>query len=470
MIDWSKRFAAAALLSLCVACFASAELADRINAALNRSSREGVQLSVRVIDADSGREVYSRNDSMPLTCASNMKLIVSSAALHYLGPDYRYSTVVGLSGKTLVVKGSGDPLLGDEKIDAKYGRQRGWVFRDVVSVLKKKGIGSVKDIIVDAGIFDDERVHPNWLRKDLNKWYAAEVCGVNYNDNCIAISTINNGGSVEVLIEPQTGFIKYENEVRPTSKGAGTIGSYRTTEPNRLIIRGTCRSKLGPFDVAIEEPAAFFGYMLAEHLQAGGITIRGRLYDKVAEPDYDLEPLAVYHTSLADCLERCNKNSLGIVAEAMLKTIAAESTPLRRGGSWEKGRELIGDYLMGLGLNPTEFNIDDGSGLSRENRLSANVVSTVLFRVYNSSDWNLLGPSLAVGGEDGTIGRYFNHDDYEGKVIAKTGYISGVRALSGVCMTGSGDFIFSIIANRIRGRTYGDMRDAVKAIIDEYDD
>jgi hypothetical protein len=99
------------------------------------------------------------------------------------GKDY-----IGLSGNALVVIGSGDPLLGDEKTDTKYGREPGWIFKDIANALKSKGIGTIEGIIVDSSVFDNDPVHPSWPAEELNKWYACEVSGLNFNDNCVRVS------------------------------------------------------------------------------------------------------------------------------------------------------------------------------------------------------------------------------------------------------------------------------------------
>ncbi len=83
-----------------------------------------------------------------------------------------------------------------------------------------------------------------------------------------------------ISVEPQTDFVKLVNEVVPISDGIGTIGAYRNREPNRLIIRGKCKDSVEPFPVAIERPAAFFGFLLAENLAGAGITVKGNLIEK----------------------------------------------------------------------------------------------------------------------------------------------------------------------------------------------
>ncbi len=268
-----------------------------------------------------------------------MKIITSAAALKFLGANYKYKSTIGLCDDTLVVIGSGDPLFGDKDTDAKYGRKAGWIFEDIIAALKRRRIKNINDIIVDSGIFDDQRVHPGWPEEELNKPYACEVSGLNFNGNCIDISAKKIGKRVAVYIEPKTAFIKYTNKVTPISKGTSTIGSYRNSRPNEIVIHGKCRSTSGPYAVAIERPAAFFGFLLAEHLARAGIKTKGQFIEKAVADDCKITILTEYTTSIADCLARCNKDSFGLAAEALVKTIAANSSITGKNGSW------AADYL-----------------------------------------------------------------------------------------------------------------------------
>ena len=394
----TKKILVVVVFSICLVSFARADLTERINAVISASLQQDVRFSIRIIKADSGSTVYEHNAGELMIPASNMKIITSAAALKYLGADYEYVTKVGLCDNTLVVIGSGDPLLGDEKTDAKYGREKGWLFKDIAQFLKRNNIKTIEDIIVDSSVFDDQRVHPSWPRSELNKWYACEVSGLNFNDNCIAISTKKTGGRVEVLFDPHTSYVKFENKVKPISKGTSAVGTYRNKEPNKIVIYGKCRSRVGPFDVAIERPAAFFGYLLYENLAKTGIKTKGHLIEKVFNDHSDFKLLCQYTTSLSDCLARCNKNSLGLAAEALLKTIAANNNHDGKYGSWDRGRELVSEFFLDLGIDKSQFYIDDASGLSRKNELSAYAITKVLLDVYQSDNWNLYKDSLAVGG------------------------------------------------------------------------
>ena len=470
-----RKLLFAAVVSVCVVSAssaspsegrASADLASRIDGYLSQPSQKRVQFSIHIVNTDSGRTVYSHNAHSALVPASNMKIITTAAALKYLGADYKYKTQVGLCGDTLVIKGDGDPLLGDKVTDAKYGRKFGWIFEDIIAALKQNGQTAIKDIIIDSSIFDDERVHPNWPKKELNRWYACEVSGLNYNGNCIDMTVKKVGNKVTVTIEPETSYVKITNKVKPIQKGTGAVGAYRRPgRPNNLIVKGKCKKQQGPFAVAIERPAAFFGFLLAENLAKAGINTEGRLIEKAVGKDCDVKELAEYSDSIADCLARCNKDSLQLSAEALLKTIAANSQS-GRNGSWDSSREIILQYMLELGIERKEFYIDDGSGLSRQNKLSSNAITKVLLDVYKSKDWRLYKDSLAVGGIDGTIGKYFKEEEYRRRIFGKTGYIGGVKSFSGICDMSRGDYIFSILANGANGQTRKAINNIVKAIID----
>ncbi|MBN2456025.1 MAG: D-alanyl-D-alanine carboxypeptidase/D-alanyl-D-alanine-endopeptidase [Sedimentisphaerales bacterium] len=463
-----KKCLVAAAFSIFFTCFAKADLAKRIRPIINQASQKDVQFSVHIVKAESGKTVYEHNHHRTLIPASNMKLIVAAAALKYLGPDYEYKTRVGTDGNSLLIIGSGDPLLADKATDDKYERQTGWIFKDIIAQLKADKLTAIKDIVVDSSIFDDERVHPNWAKDELNRWYACEVGGLNYNGNCIEIKAEISGGQVIIITEPKTSYVQITNNVTPISKGKSVIGSYRQGEQNKIIVHGKCKKQAGPFDVAIERPAAFFGYLLAEHLNEAGIKTKGQLVERAIGQVDKLNIIAEYNTSIKDCLARCNKNSFGLAAEALLKTIDAENKPGDKNGTWAGGCKLISEYLLQLGIDKTEFNIDDGSGLSRKNKLSANAITKVLLDAYRSRNWNFYKDSLSAGGIDGTIAKYFKEEKYKGKVLGKTGYIDAVKSFSGLCTTEAGDYIFSILANNANGQTRKALNNIAKAVIDEF--
>ncbi len=220
------------------------------------------------------------------------------------------------------------------------------------------------------------------------------------------------------------------------------------------------------FDVAIENPAGFFASVLSDKLKASGILVRGQWLQKDVKNDPDIRYLMIIKTPITNVLKRCNTDSLGLAAECLVKTISAENTPGRVKGRWSHGLSLVSQYLDSLKIPETSYVLDDGSGLSRNNRLSPECLVAVLADMIHSKDAKIFTASLAVGGEDGTIRKYFRQSPYRGNIIGKTGYISGVRSFSGICKTPRGDILFSILTEKGNGYTRRCINDIAMAIFD----
>jgi D-alanyl-D-alanine carboxypeptidase/D-alanyl-D-alanine-endopeptidase (penicillin-binding protein 4) len=438
---------------------------NSISQIIGSSQQKTAEFAILAVGAVDGKILYSRNSEKPMIPASNMKLVSSAAALHYLGTDYEYQTKIGMLGKSLVVLGGGDPVLGDPQTDQRYGRKPGWIFEHIVQLLKDRGITAIDDLIIDSFFFDLNRVHPSWPADQLNQWYACETSGLNYNLNCVRITAARQNGSAVLKMEPENDYLTLVNQLKIISKGSSAIGGYRTTTPNRLTVRGNLNQSAG-FDLAIEHPAGLFANLLARRLRAEGIAVNGRIVQKYVRQEPDLKLIHTFSAPIWDALSRCNKDSLGLAAESLIKTISAENTQGRINGEWQHGLILVERYLNTLGVEDAQFTLDDGSGLSRKNRLSCKVLVAVLRDMAQSPFADRYTATLAEAGNDGTIEKYFQQPPYRGNIHAKTGYIANVRTFSGICRTPRGDIIFSILTQGGSSTTRQAINEITKAIFD----
>jgi D-alanyl-D-alanine carboxypeptidase/D-alanyl-D-alanine-endopeptidase (penicillin-binding protein 4) len=206
--------------------------------------------------------------------------------------------------------------------------------------------------------------------------------------------------------------------------------------------------------------------VLNDKLKASGINVQGQLLEKYVKQYKDVRYLIIFKTPIANVLQRANTDSLGLAAECLVKTISAENTNTHINGEWGHGLNLISRYLDSLNIPKDQYVLDDGSGLSRNNRLTTKVLVAILEDMYKSKDANVFLSSLAVGGQSGTIYKFFKQAPYNGNIIGKTGYISGVRSFSGVCRTPQGDIIFSILTEKGNGNTRRCINDIAEAIYD----
>lgn len=455
-------------LTVCTLSYASS-LEHRINSVVNGSKVRKVVFGVQVIDADSAEILYSHNAEKPLIPASNMKLVTSAAALHYLGKDYEYKTRVYLSGNDLIIVGSGDPLFGDDDTDSAHGKSADWQIAEIINALKAKNVKWIKNVIVDSSVFDDNRTHPSWPRDQLNRYYACQVSGLNYNGNCIDVNARSDGKNVHVATTPKTSYVNIVNRAKPTLKRPNTLWCSRPFESNVVTLYGKCYKKSMPIRVTVDRPASFFGFHVAECLIGAGIEFRGQIFEQFAKDRVkDSEPIAEFVTPLSDVLKRCNRDSFGLAAESMIKTISSHMTAGKVNGEWVHGQKLIEKYLKQLEIDESQFCLDDGSGLSRKNEVSAYLLSCLILNLYHSDNWELFKDSLAIGGVCGSspVRSYFREEKYKGKIFAKSGTINGVKALSGYCVAGEKNYIFSIITNKANWYSRRSINNIVKAIMD----
>ncbi len=425
-----------------------------------------VDFGVEIVRADSGECLYRHQSSSPLIPASNMKIVTTASALKTLGSDYQFETQVGLENDVLVLVGSGDPLLGQ---DDREGQNWNWLLLDVARLLQEREIDHLSDIVVDSTCFDDQRIHPNWPAKDLNKGFSSEVCGFNYHGNCIDVTVKNQAGQAVVLLDPPTSYVEIQNKVKIISGKKTGVGAYRLAgQPNVWQVKGLVRREQGPFATPVERPAAFVGYLCAETLAQQGIRVTGQLREQAYVPGPGYTTLATYPNPLEAVLVRCNRDSFNLAAESLVKTLGRHATRSGRSGSWELGTAVMGQYLESLGLSPEEFHLDDGSGLSLENRLSAHGLVQVLLDMYRQETWPMFEHSLAIGGVNGTLDSRFLEKAYCGKIRAKSGYLgdASVRTLSGLCETEDGLIFFSILANGGNIMVRQTITKMAKAIID----
>jgi serine-type D-Ala-D-Ala carboxypeptidase/endopeptidase (penicillin-binding protein 4) len=179
-----------------------------------------------------------------------------------------------------------------------------------------------------------------------------------------------------------------------------------------------------------------------------------------------MQVLVIHQTPLATVLAGANKFSTNLYAEALTKRLGAAMS--NESGTWENGAAAIGEFLQSIGVPPEQFTLDDGSGLSKKNAVSANAITSVLARDFHGPNRDVFVQSLAVGGEDGTLDKRFQ-GDLRGRVFAKSGYVAGVFALSGYVRTRDNRyFAFSILMNNVHTNAAKDLQERIVKAIDQH--
>ncbi len=427
---------------------------------LKNKELKSTQFSIHFYNLTQNRVILSHNGDIPLIPASNMKIVTTAAALDRFGKEFTFDTVAGLLGNDLVIVGFGDPLLGDPVVAQQEGKTIFSFFEEIVFRLKTLTMTEISgDLIVDDTFFDDVRFHPNWPADQADKWYAAQISAVNFNDNCldITVSPAGSGKLASYSLMPDTRYVTITNQCTGGASKQSQVGALRPFGANQITLRGKCGVE-SLINVTVDRPSAYMGFVLAEYLANNGIPIRGKLILRaVRSPEGQFPPhwveLARHQTPIEKVLRRCNTRSLNLAAECLIKTLGARlENPhgIASQGSWENGRKAMEQFLQKIGISFSQYKIDDGSGLSKENRISAKAITAILARFYNSPDWLLYRNTFATP-EEGTLEKAGRFEKVKGqdRLFAKTGYVLGVRALSGYLQTPQGDWIaFSILSNQ----------------------
>lgn len=457
-------------------------LTGRLHAALHKLDKTGAIVSARVIDLGTGHELFAERIDEPFTPASNMKLPVSAAALDRFGPDHQLKTYLALDGDDLWLIGTGDPSVGDGKLTAGRKEKPTTVLDQWADALKSRGVTRVKgNLYFYDGAFEDLRVHPTWSRGYLTDWYAAPVSGLNFNDNCVDVTLRPAAGAAAGqpaqfdLTPPADKVVKVVNQATTGPGREPTID--RDAKADVFTVKGSVAGKKELESRCVTDPGLFFADALRTNLAAHGIAVDGETKRADKPLGGHLEPpadkvVATYSTPLTDVLWRINKSSQNLFAEAMCKyqgrAYAIENGQPDARGSWENGSAAVKAFLRRQGIDDSKYVILDGSGLSKGDRVTTRGHSDLLAAMFKHKYADAFRNSLAAAGKDGTIGKRM--PDLAGKVFAKTGYIGGVRALSGYAQTRQGKWLaFSIIYNKIPGpvKPYEELQDeAVRALVD----
>ncbi len=431
-------------------------LRNRLDQALSVPDQPKSVLGAKVIDLHDGRVLYERKPGVPLIPASNMKLIVMAAVIDQLGTDHRYKTLLAIREGDLIVIGDGDPTFGDERLSGDRGEPITAVFHRWAARLKDAGVRQIPgDVVVDDSIFDRHFVHDNWPANQYQAWYEAPIGGLNFDSNCVSVVVSPNGPTRPATISmvPGNTYMQIENKTGRGSNRKAVV--HRKRDSDTLVVSGTAKSKATLGDVTIRDPGLYFGSVLKTVLAAKQIKVHGKVVrTRVRLPDGgvpdDCHVIAIHQSPIADALERAGKNSLGMAAEGLIKTLGARRSGT---GTWPDGIKAVEAFLGRVGVSRGQFKIDDGSGLSRENRLSADATVRVLAHMFRTGGnaFELFRDSLAVAGVDGTLRNRMKTRDVKGRVFGKTGFINGVRTPAGYVHTESDHWLaFAFFYNQAR--------------------
>jgi D-alanyl-D-alanine carboxypeptidase/D-alanyl-D-alanine-endopeptidase (penicillin-binding protein 4) len=431
----------AALLSLLVFAAAPAvagPLPAEVETALDRAKlpREAIVVWVQEAGAVNAPPRLSWQPQQPVNPASLTKLVTTTAALDLLGPSWTWNTPVWLRGTTqngvldgdLVIKGNGDPKLVFERL---------WL---ILRRVQQLGVREIRgDIVIDRSAFAVPETNPGDFDGDALRPYnvGADALMINYKSVLLTFTPDPARGVALVSSEPPLSGVHVDTSVK---LAAGDCGDWRGAlradfnDSKRIDFKGrfptACGEKQWP--VAYADPKRYNERVLQGLWREMG----GRLIGRVREGEAPATPptFEVASPTLGELVRDINKFSNNVMAQQLFLTLGATQ---RGAATPEASREALKQWMASrLGESAQTATLDNGSGLSRETRLSAQLLARVLQVAWTSPVMPELMSSLPISGIDGTMKRWTNSP--AGRAHLKTGSLRDVSGIAGYVLSNSG--------------------------------
>ncbi|WP_158551442.1 D-alanyl-D-alanine carboxypeptidase/D-alanyl-D-alanine-endopeptidase [Rhodohalobacter sp. SW132] len=421
--------------------------------------------SVVVRDSENN-VIYDYNGDKLIRPASNLKLVSSAAFLELLGHDHQFNTKLYGTGEQdgqtwrgdLYIRGNGDPSINGEAYDDPF-----FLFERWYSVLDSMGIETIDgNIIGHDGLFDDVPYPRGWEWDDLSYYYAPEISALSFNMNVVNLEVRADGspGSRPSItwFPFDTPYVRFVNEQTITPQGTRFDESYRRElGENTIYLRS--RLPQGYYEtepLSIHNPSLFFIDTFSRYLDRHGINVRGQLLVSQERVNWDapgFTPLDSHRSKpLSTMITRLNRESDNFYTEMLLKYLASEKYGVQ--GTTELGLQLLEEYMESNGFTPGSIMLRDASGMAPATQLKAGELNHFLFQIQYKPYFDIYLNSLSVGSRNGTLRYRFHNSPVSDGFRGKTGFLSGVRSLSGYLETAGGDrLVVTIATNNYTVRT-----------------
>lgn len=382
------------------------------------TSVEGIdadKIAIYIEDLRNGEVVLDVNGEEPMIPASVTKLFTAATAFRKVNLDTVYQTDVILQGKisdgvlngNIIIKANGDPT-----IESRYFPKYNGVADSIACSIKRYGITSIKGrIIIDEPAWLKGPMPKGWMDEDLNWPYGAGHYPLNYADNRFSLSY---SGKDNYRISPATPDIK----IKPSSKGE-QIWRNKDSATYNVNYKG---KKTLNLDLANPLPSSSFIQAIKNSLQECEITVDGSAIKpknkSVVVYTYNSPPI---YQILKSLVMRSNNQ----MAEAMLRY----TWP---GLSRDEAAKQELDLWNKLGVNVDDIFLEDGSGLSRNNRLTAySLADMLVWMVDNDSNLMRFANLLPRAGNSGTLKHFLKDTPLENRIWAKTGSMNKIQTYAG---------------------------------------
>ena len=429
--------------------FAQPELKAKLDKLLEEDFLKTSEVGISVYDLTDGKSLYTYQENKLYRPASIQKLITSITGLSVLGSDHFFSTTFYHTGKirdgvlygNLYLVGGLDSEFIDPSMNG------------LIRMLSQSGIKSITGkFIADVSMTDSLYWGAGWSWDDAPYSFQPEISPLMLQKGYVEIYAKpgKKGEPAELVCTPASSYYTIKNQTLSDNPEKEELNASRNwmEKENNILVTGNVQSAKR-LRITVSNSANFFMHTFMERAKEKGIQLPAYVYGELPK-----DSSAVFFARLSHpfslVLQRAMKNSDNLSAEAILYNTAAKESGKKHLGR-EDGVKVIQRVISELGLNPKDYNLVDGCGVSLYNYVSPELLVAYLRYAYSQKPiFDELYPALPIAGVDGTLGGRMKEGKAYKNVHAKTGSVTGVSSLAGYATASNGHIIaFSVINQNV---------------------
>ncbi len=424
-------------------------------------------VGVVVKEAGAPTTLVSHNADKAMNPASVIKLVTTYAGLELLGPAYSWKTEILFAGEVrgstlngdLVLKGSGDPKLTVERLG------------QALKSLRDRGLSSIKgDLLLDRGFFEPVDHDPAKFDGEPLKAYnvGPDALMLNFKTVRFQFAPSVDGRTVSISPDVRPTQLDIINRMRLND---APCGEWRdrivldvqnvTATQLRVAFTGNYPRSCGEraWSISLLDHPRFTGGVFASIWRDLGGSWNGAV--KLSAAPADARPIATIESPpLSDVVRDINKFSNNVMARQLFLTLSGELA--KEPASVARSTQIIREWLAKKGIPAPELVLENGSGLSRNERISAGTLAALLDAAWKSSVMPEFMSSLSLAGVDGTLRRRNRNDSVAGQAHLKTGTLTEAKAVAGYLLDQNGRrWVMVMMVNHANANSVQAAQDAL---------
>ncbi len=436
--------------------YAESNATLKLPAPFDAFRRAGIPLadvSLYAVPVEQGEPVIAHNAESPFILASTAKLLTAMAALDILGPSYRWRTTAFLNGQLvegvltgdLLIVGGGDPMLSSDKLVSWF------------QVMQKRGLKQiVGNIVLDRRQFAfAEGDHVNTPVPVWHNPHHAQPNALVIDEGVVKVNIAPGPQGKTILLEPAIEGIDIVDQTKTIARCSAVrkpieIEFEESSQNHRLLVSGEWAQDCPPYKLATspwDQTEFSRAAILAAWIKSGGKLsgavveapppvkpVKSKRPMKAAKTPKPRKPFsAIDSKPLVESVRETNKWSNNLISRHLLLSLSKDFP--REVATLQNAKQVLAQWLLQKGITAEDVTLENGSGLSRNERAKARTFAALLKEAWSAKYHKDFKDSFPIVGVDGTMGSRLKRSLATGKALIKTGTLNDVRSVAGYVTT-----------------------------------